>query len=325
MRGHDVLADEEPAFVLQTDQAKSGCDMNSTANGTARVRLGQIAREVAEFPLLAPMTRPLYRKQFARLYREGNQYYGAFDCFQAALAAVPSNVPNTYDTKAAGRMYRGLLDELRLGDYPALYWLARLFADAQTRVFDLGGHIGIVYYAYRRYLEYPSQVRWTVHDVPNVVEAGQKWAAQHDVHRQLEFSVDANVADGMDVLFTSGSLQYLDYTLPELLGTLQRPPTHVLLNLVPMHPIRGYFTLQNMGFAICPYRVMAAVEFVDAMKGLGYSVIDKWDILDREISVPFEPQCSIDRYFGMYLRRNEHSSAVCGAGPAGAAPPTRWC
>lgn len=291
--------------------------MSSTATGGTRVRLDRIAREVAQFPVLAPMTRPLYRRQFARLYREGNRYYGAFDSFEAALDAAPPGAPSTYDTKAAGRMYRGLLDELRLCDYPAMHWLARLFADEQTRVFDLGGHVGIVYYAFRRYLDFPPQLRWTVHDVPNVVEAGQKWAVEHDVHRRLEFSVVAKDADGMDVLFTSGALQYLDYTLPELLGTLQRPPAHVLVNLVPMHPSRGYFTLQNMGFAICPYRVMAAPEFVDAMKGLGYSVIDKWDILDREINVPFEPQCSIDRYTGMYLRRNDPMSEACGAGLTG--------
>lgn len=277
--------------------------MNSLATGGGRDSLGRIAHEIAQLPVLAPMTRPLYRKQFARLYREGNQYYGAFDSFASALAAAPSSAPSTYDTKAAGRMYRGLLDELRLCDYPAMHWLARLFADAQARVFDLGGHVGIVYYAFRRYLDYPSQLRWTVHDVPHVVHAGREWAAEHDVHRQLEFSVVAQEADGMDVLFTSGALQYLDYTLPELLGTLQRPPAHVLINLVPMHPTSGYFTLQNMGFAICPYRVMAAPEFVDAMEGLGYSVIDRWSILDREISVPFEPQCSIDQYTGMYLRR----------------------
>ncbi len=111
------------------------------------------------------------------------------------------------------------------------------------------------------------------------------------------------------MLFTSGALQYLDYTLPELLGSFQRPPAHVLVNLVPMHPSRGYFTLQNMGFAICPYRVMASPEFVDAMAALGYSLIDRWDILDREIQVPFEPQCRIDRYCGMYFKSAQQIAA----------------
>lgn len=280
--------------------------MDSTAAGGVRDRLVRIAHEAAQLPLLAPMTRPLYRRRFARLYREGNRYCGVFDSFEAALAAAPPSAPSSYDTKAAGRMYRGLLDELRLCDYPALHWLSRLFSQEQTGVFDLGGHVGIVYYAFRRYLEYPAQLRWTVHDVSHVIEARKKWAAEHDEHAQLDFAAAANAAnaaDGEDVLFTSGALQYLDYTLPELLGSLRQPPPHVLVNLVPMHPTRGYFTLQNMGFAICPYRVMAVPEFVDAMAGLGYSLIDRWDILDREIQVPFEPQCSIGRYTGMYLKR----------------------
>ncbi|MDQ3287456.1 MAG: methyltransferase, TIGR04325 family [Pseudomonadota bacterium] len=271
----------------------------------------RIAHEAAQLPLLAPITRPLYRGQFNQLYHEGNRYYGRFDCYQAALAAVPPQAPS-YDTKAAGRMYRGLLDDLRLCDYPALHWLSKLFSERpvgeKTAVFDLGGHVGIVYYAFRRYLDYPAQLRWTVHDVSNVIEAGRNWAAEHDAHGQLDFAAAAGAADGQDVLFTSGALQYLDYTLPELLGSLRQPPSHVLVNLLPMHPTRGYFTLQNMGFAICPYRVMAAQDFIDAMAELGYSVIDRWDILDRNIHVPFEPQCTIGRYTGMYLRRT-HDAA----------------
>lgn len=71
---------------------------------------------------------------------------------------------------------RGLLDNLRLCDYPLLHWLSRLFFEmpdgVRTGVFDLGGHVRIVYYAFRKCLDYPAQLRWTVHDVPNVIEAG---------------------------------------------------------------------------------------------------------------------------------------------------------
>ena len=159
-------------------------------------------------------------------------------------------------TEAAGRLYRDNLKRIRVSDYPLVYWLGRLLADGHRRIFDLGGHIGISYYGFRHYLDYPSGLEWKVHDVPAVMAAGRKWAAEHDPSRQLSFADASGDADGQDILVSTGALQYLDYTLPELLQRLQKKPTHVLLNLTPMHPTRAFFTLQNMGIAICPYRVM---------------------------------------------------------------------
>lgn len=84
--------------------------------------------------------------------------------------------------------------------------------------------------------------------------AGREWALQHDPERRLSFADSRDAADGTQLLLSTGALQYLDYSLPEFLQRLQRPPPHVLVNLTPMHPSRGYFTLQNLGIAIWPYR-----------------------------------------------------------------------
>ena len=105
------------------------------------------------------------------------------------------------------------------------------------------------------------------------------------------------------MLITCGALQYLDYTLPELLGRLPSPPTHVLVNLTPVHPRRGYITLQNIGKAVLPYRVMARPEFVAQMADLGYSLEDQWQSKERHLRVPFEPDCTLDHYAGFYFRR----------------------
>src|SRR3546814_9716109 len=87
--------------------------------------------------------------------------------------------------------------------------------------------------------------------------AGRRWAQGHDAERQLSFTDSVEHADGQDILLSTGALQYLDYTLPELLQRLRRKPRHVLVNLTPMHPDRSFFTLQNLSIAICPYRVMS--------------------------------------------------------------------
>lgn len=226
-----------------------------------------------------------------------------FESYSQALAAAPGSMPHTYDVDAAASMYRSQLQRVRSCDYPALYWLSRLMRDGVRDVFDLGGHMGQAYYGFREYIDYPADIRWHVHDVPAVMEAGRQWARAHDPAGRLGFADHPGDADRCDLLITTGALQYLEYSLPELLQGLAHAPAGVLVNLVPMHAQRGYFTLQNLGIAICPYRVMCLPEFVDEMAALGYRVVDQWELAERHIRIPFEPAAGIDSYRGMYLSR----------------------
>ncbi len=268
-----------------------------------RSKLKLIAREAAELPVVRLMTEPLYRRAFQRPYWDGNAYYGVFDSYAQAKAVVPESLPATYDLAAAGKMYAERIDSIRVSDYPMVYWLSRLLQAGQRRIFDLGGHIGISYYGFRRHLEYPDDLRWLVHDVPAVVTAGRQRASELDPEQRLSFTESRQAADGHDVLISSGALQYLDYTLSELLEELPDPPRHILVNLTPMHPHRGFFTLQNIGVAICPYRVMATGEFIASIEKLGYSVVDRWESQERGLRVPFSDDLAIDRYTGIYFRR----------------------
>src|SRR3546814_20702182 len=102
--------------------------------------------------------------------------------------------------------------------------------------------------------------------------AGRRWAQGHDAERQLSFTDSVEHADGQDILLSTGALQYLDYTLPELLQRLRRKPRRVLINLTTMHPDRSFFTLPNLSIALCPYRVITVPEFTEGMKPLGYSI-----------------------------------------------------
>ncbi len=268
---------------------------------TAR-KLRRIAGECAELPGLRILARPLYKRMFGRPYRDGNAYCGAFDSRAQALAAAPP-LPTTYDQPSAGSMYLDRHQRINVSDYPMVYWLSRLLTEGRHRVFDLGGHIGVSYYGFRKYIHYPQSLQWCVHDVPAVMDAGRAWAAQHDPDGMLSFVDTCDAASGHDVLISCGALQYLEYTLPELLAGLPNPPPHVLVNLTPMHPERGYVTLQNIGIAILPYRVMSKPEFLDAMQKLGYEALDQWMSRERHLEVPFEPECTIDHYSGFYFKR----------------------
>ncbi len=277
--------------------------MGAEAHYSAANRFLRVAREVAELPGARWLAKPLYRRMFRRPHRDSNTYFGAYRSYQEAISDAPEIMPSSYNFDAAADKYDDRRQRLTVSDYPVLYWLSRLLDAGERRIFDLGGHIGVSYYAFQGQLDYPRDLRWCVHDVPKVVAAGQRWAAEHDEKRQLGFADTAREADGHDVLMSNGALQYLEYSLPELLQSLDAPPRHVLVNLTPMHPERDYFTLQNIGKAVLPYRVSSIPGFVAGMECLGYALVDDWQSHERYLRVPFEPACAIDCYSGFYFRK----------------------
>ena len=258
-------------------------------------------------PGLRAFAQARYRRRFRQAFGDDNQYFGVYDSHAAAQAEAgrlsTAQLPASYDLDAAGRAYRDRLDDIQASDYPLVYWLERLFARGARRVFDLGGNVGVSYYAFARYLGYPQDLRWTVHDLPRVMGIGRKWAQARDSAGKLAFADGETDADGAHILLSTGVLQYLPYTLPDLLDRLSRPPPRVLLNLTPMHATREYFTLQNMGFAVCPYRITSAENLVAQMQARGYRVVDRWFSRERHLRIPFHPDAGIEGYSGFFFSR----------------------
>lgn len=225
-------------------------------------------------------------------------YRGVYESFAEAQASIPAGRTAGYDNTGAADLYRDRTRRVFLNDYPMIYWLGRFFGQGGRTVFDIGGHIGIAYYAYQRYGEYPEGLRWTVLDVPAVNAAGEAWADAHDPARRLGFASTLAAASGSHILFAAGSLQYLEYTLSEAISAMAVRPRFLLLNSVPIHTRQSYFTVQNLGVTCCPYRVMAERKFMDELASLGYKLRDRWENTQRHCTVPFYPDLSLDRYFG---------------------------
>lgn len=277
--------------------------MSATSAQILTRKLRRIANEAAELPGLNLLAAPLYRRWFASPHKQANIYCGIFDSFEAAKAAAPPTRPNHYDVDDTARMYRDRFDSIRVSDYPLVHWISRLLQQGCRSLFDLGGHTGVSYYGFQRYIDYPADLKWVIHDTDAAIRAGRKIATELDPSGRLSFSERREDADGNDVLVSTGVLQYLDYTLADLLRGLTSPPPHVLVNLTPMHPQETFFTLQHIGIAICPYRVSSVKEFVASMEAVGYEVVDRWESYERQLRVPFAPQYAIDRYYGFYFRR----------------------
>lgn len=236
---------------------------------------------------------------------------GVFNTFSEALRALPSgsrggyNQPEIHNYSSVGVAQLTAsrnLGELQPSDYPVLERLASAFKDSLT-VFDLGGNVGVSYYAYRNYVQYPDRLCWMVCELPELVKAGEKLARETD-SPGLSFTEKFSDAEGSDILLTCGTLQYLEPSLAELLGQLKAKPKHILINYVPFYDGKTFITLQNIGYAFSPYKIQNRAEFIADLSSLGYELIDSWQD-NRTCYIPFHPKRFVRAYHGFYLRLNQ--------------------
>ena len=264
----------------------------------------KISRAVGDTPPLRSLRGRYYERQFVR--RPGT-FSGIFRSFLEATEAAPPNSKQGYDHAELAELYADRHFKVLPSDYPALFWLDRILRSA-TSVFDFGGHLGIQYYSYGKYLTYPADLRWTVLDVPSIVKRGQALAAERG-QTQPSFTLDFGRVADHEVFFASGSLQYVETPLAERLTALTALPRHLLINKLPLREGEPFVTLQNVQFSFCPYAVSNRSAINEPLKSLGYELMDAWETPDMFCELPLDPDFSISAYTGLYLRLPEGSSA----------------
>lgn len=241
-----------------------------------------------------------YRHQFPKW---AGTFSGVYQSFAEATEAAPPNSKLGYDHSELADLYADRHVKVQPSDYPMIFWLGRILRSA-TSVFDFGGHVGLQYYGYQKYLSYPSGLRWTVLDVPAIVERGRALATERGETR-LAFTTDLADAANHEVFFASGSLQYTETSLAEQLRVLQVLPRHLLINKTPLYDGEDFVTLQNVIHAICPYRIFNRRAFLDPVLALGYELVDSWQTPDVFCRIPLDPERSLEAYTGLYLRLSE--------------------
>jgi putative methyltransferase (TIGR04325 family) len=259
-------------------------------------------RGLAASPPAMYLRRRRFDAEFAAA-RQAHLFRGVYPSFAAAQASAPPSKPIGYDIPEAAAMYKERTRQVYPSDYPVMFWLERLWRAGARDVFDVGGHIGVSYYAYRRYLQYPQALTWTVMDVPAVVEEGRRWAAEQDRERSLRFTDRVEDLTDDDVLFASGSLQYLPDSLAERLAATRRRPRALLLNLLPVHPTKYYYTLQSIGVSFCPYRIYARTSLLASLREAGYTLRDSWANPEKSCYVAFDDEHSLKGYAGFLFER----------------------
>jgi putative methyltransferase (TIGR04325 family) len=184
-------------------------------------------------------------------------------------------------------------------DYPVLFWLNSIFAAGDTSVFDFGGNVGIHFYSYSQYLQYPPQLKWTVCDFPTIVEEGLRIAEQRSV-QSLHFTNDFKNVAQYEIMLASGSIQYVE-SLADMVSSVQMPK-HLLINRLPLHEDIQFVTLQNGGKVFYPQYVFKKSKFIRELNNIGYELIDLWDDLITSCHIPFHPDKSVPCYKGLYLK-----------------------
>jgi hypothetical protein len=110
-------------------------------------RLGRNAWRV---PGLGQLLEADYARAFAR--RPANQFRGVYRTFAEAEAAIPAGHPVGYDHDAITTMYRNRMEKACQSDYAVLYWMREVLrAKPASPVFDVGGHVGVSYYGWKKY------------------------------------------------------------------------------------------------------------------------------------------------------------------------------
>jgi putative methyltransferase (TIGR04325 family) len=226
-------------------------------------------------------------------------YRRTFPSFSDAQQCASSYIRHGHEHPSEIQAHTHLADVIRESDYPVLFFLAPLAQQLGT-VFDLGGNVGNLFYAYSQHLKFANSLVWMVYDLPEKKVFGEKLAAERNEHR-IRFVDTLADASGTDLLIASGSLHYFDSSLSEMLGTLAEPPMRVVVNRSPVSKGHELVTVQDNGDYLVPCKLHSAQQLVCGMQALGYELRASWPVHERSLWVPLFPELSSHQYSGFFF------------------------
>ncbi|MGJ7509889.1 methyltransferase, TIGR04325 family [Variovorax sp. GT1P44] len=280
------------------------------------MRYANTAQMVREF-LEGPLTRPglmHWRRQHFLSADGASFYFGVFDSFASARRWLPPSPE--FNADALQKEYVEVRTRRIFAyDYPVMWWLSAAFRDGAQSILDIGGSVGVHYYAYLPFVDMPETLSWNVVEVPSVVAIGRTLAAVRKAPA-LEFS--PNLTESVsrvraDVLLSAGALQYVDNGGPaNLIERMARRPLRVLLNKLPLYDGEDFVTTQNLGSGcFAPVRVFNRRNFISSIEAQGYVLRDEWSVHERALYLPGFPERSFSYFTGLYFCAEERPGHGC--------------
>jgi putative methyltransferase (TIGR04325 family) len=269
---------------------------------------------ISKFLTIIPVLSDYYL-YYWRFPRNITACRGVFPTFSETKNVLPLNAPLGYNqsnisksanvSKLTARRTLGELDPV---DESVLPWLKSAFQESSAKVFDLGGNVGVGYFAFQKHLDYPVDLSWQVCEIPEIVKAGEQIAKETN-SKNLSFTSDFNEANKSDILISCGALQYIEPSLVELLSQLKTKPKHLLINYVPFCDRESFVTLQNIGYAFTPYKIQNQHEFIDSLNREGYELIDRCEF-PRTCLIPFHRELTVRTYRGFYFKYQKLDDSI---------------
>ena len=262
---------------------------------------GQALLEWTEgwLPPLRALHAHIYEREFARVVPWARRFRGVYASFEEAGRSAPRAKPVGYDNPAAATFMEPS-GSLLPSDYPVLFWLSNCLDEAPS-VLDIGGYVGISYYSYRNHLCYPENLDWVVYDVPAVTAAGAEIARERP-SRGLSFSAGITEQMKPHTVLAAGSLQFIEENFSGLLLRMGALPANLIVNKTPLTELPDFVTLQDLGPAVCPYKILNREKFIQSIEALGYRLVDSWVNTDFSCRIPFHPDRSVPSYSGLYFK-----------------------
>jgi putative methyltransferase (TIGR04325 family) len=215
--------------------------------------------------------------------KEFGHYRGRFSTSDEATSSLPPSRRATYDNESLVSIGIESYSTIHPFDWPILTFCQKLMRENHLHsVTDFGGHIGVKFYAFREMLDLPEDFRWQIVDVPAMVREGRR-RVPPEVH-SLSFYEHVEETEACDALLCSGSLQYVDWSIEDLIGRLPRKPYMIFLNKVPVSASEGFFTLETFVKTL-PCRIFGPNELEAARQHLGYKLAASWPITNRDFVV----------------------------------------
>jgi putative methyltransferase (TIGR04325 family) len=229
-------------------------------------------------------------------------FHRVFPSFSAAQACASKYIPAGHEHPDEVRFHTSVSDTVRESDYPVLFYLAPI-ASTLHRVFDLGGNVGNLFYAYQQKIAFPPDLVWIVLDLPVKKSLGEKLASQRSESR-IRFANTLADASGCDVFMASGSLHYFENPLHEMLVTLCDLPRHVFVNRTPCSAGTDLITVQDNRSYLVPCKLHSRTMLITGMKNLGYVLQAEWPVHERRLPLPTHPDLCERIYSGFYFKRD---------------------
>lgn len=261
----------------------------------------RVARNAWRIPVIGSVLDADDARAFAKM--PPNRFRGVHASFADAEATIPKGSRVGYDHDLLAGMYRDRIQKACQSDYAMLFWLRDLLDDT-TRLFDFGGHIGVSYYGWQHYLDYPPGMRWLICDMPAIVREGRTFAEAHGADN-LFFTDDLTAGSDSTIFMAAGSLQYVDMSVAEILAKMGARPQHLLVNKMPLYDGETFVTVQSTGRAFHPYRISNRDAFVSGITALGYRVVDDWTNRETSCRIPHTRGRDIEAYSGYYFIRDD--------------------